>query len=281
MTKPFALGETFSYDFEALVEKVPALKSKLIKNQSGNPTIDFADNPSVILLNQAILFHYFNIKNWSVSQENLCPPIPGRVHYIYNLADLIDNDSASILDIGCGANVIYPLLGTALYNWKFCGSDIDESSLKAAQTIINSNKLEKRIELRKQENPTTILEGIIREGEFYDAIICNPPFYSTNEIAEESNKQKNKNLHGHNRGRNFGGKTHEITFPGGEFQFINNMIYESRNYTSQVKWFTCLVNKSSSLKNLEKILAKSTAKEYKVLDMAQGQKKSRILAWRY
>jgi 23S rRNA (adenine1618-N6)-methyltransferase len=36
------------------------------------------------------------------------------------------------LDIGIGANCIYPIIGNAEYGWSFVGTDIDEKLLKIA-----------------------------------------------------------------------------------------------------------------------------------------------------
>lgn len=269
------------YDFDALSKKNPILKSKLIKNQRDEWSIDFSDNEAVIALNQSILQLYFGIKYWEIPAENLCPPIPSRAHYIYHLAELLNNNDAKVLDIGCGANLIYPLLGTAIFNWQFIATDIEESSLTNALELIEKNQLQDRISLRMQSNPQSIFLEIIQKDDFFDAIMCNPPFYSSTKMAEASNARKNRNIHGEQKSRNFGGKEHEIVYPGGEFQFINNMIYESKRYKTQVNWFTCLVSKSETLKNIKRILDKSEVKEYRVIEMAQGQKTSRILAWTY
>ena len=46
-------------------------------------------------------------------------------------------------------------------------------------------------------------------------------------------------------------------------------------------WFTSLVSKSDHLPRLQKALRAAAAKEVKIIEMAQGQKKSRILAWSF
>jgi 23S rRNA (adenine1618-N6)-methyltransferase len=58
------------------------------------------------------------------------------------------------------------------------------------------------------------------------------------------------------------------------------MINESFLYQSQVLWFTCLVSKKDNLPKLTTLLKKYNA-DYKIVDMAQGQKVSRMLAWRF
>ena len=46
-------------------------------------------------------------------------------------------------------------------------------------------------------------------------------------------------------------------------------------------WFTTLVSKSENLSGLERTLRANRAREVRTMAMAQGQKKSRILAWRF
>ncbi len=49
----------------------------------------------------------------------------------------------------------------------------------------------------------------------------------------------------------------------------------------QVLWFTTLVSKKENLSSLYKTLNKVSAVEVKTIDMAQGQKTSRFLAWTF
>jgi 23S rRNA (adenine1618-N6)-methyltransferase len=86
-----------------------------------------------------LLISYYDIKN-GIFQHYLCPPIPGRADYIH-IADLLAESNNGIipkghgiqgLDIGIGANCIYPIIGNAEYGWSFVGTDIDEKLLKIA-----------------------------------------------------------------------------------------------------------------------------------------------------
>ena len=43
------------------------------------------------------------------------------------------------LDIGCGANCIYPLLGAALNGWHFVGTDITDIAIEWAFRNVSSN----------------------------------------------------------------------------------------------------------------------------------------------
>ncbi len=43
------------------------------------------------------------------------------------------------LDIGCGANLIYPLLGAALHGWRFVAVDVTDAALAGARANLASN----------------------------------------------------------------------------------------------------------------------------------------------
>jgi len=139
------------YDFEQLIKDNPALKEFVFNNSYGNTSIDFSNPIAVKELNKGLLFSFDKITDWNFPDENLCPPIPGRLDYIHHLADVLSSEeSITILDIGTGATCIYPLLGVAAYNWTFVATDIDLNSLDTAQDIIDDNNLDAFITLRQQ-----------------------------------------------------------------------------------------------------------------------------------
>ena len=61
----------------------------------------------------------------------------------------------------------------------------------------------------------------------------------------------------------------------------NQMIYESAKYPMHCLWYTTLVSKQAHLNSLYKNLNKVNAANISTIDMAQGQKTSRILAWTF
>lgn len=122
------------YPFDLLIKTLPELANFVKPNQFGRVTIDFADPLAVKTLNKALLLHYYQLSYWDIPDNYLCPPIPGRADYIHYLADLLAQDNQNqtpigkqvrILDIGVGANIIYPIIGCAEYGWSFVGSDIN------------------------------------------------------------------------------------------------------------------------------------------------------------
>lgn len=269
------------YDFDALIKINPKLKPFVAKSQFDVITIDFSIPEAVKELNKALLFSYDKISIWDFPKQNLCPPIPGRLDYIHYLNDLISSEEKiTVLDIGTGATCIYPLLGVAEYNWNFVASDIDFESLDTAQDIIDDNKLRDQIELRQQSDENNILKGILKDGDSFSAVMCNPPFFKSAEEAQGANKRKNKNL-GNNTIRNFSGNNNELWYVGGEKAFLHNYLYESSLYKTKSTWFTSLVSKKENIKSLEKSSAKLGAVEFKVIPMSQGNKVTRIACWRF
>jgi 23S rRNA (adenine1618-N6)-methyltransferase len=269
------------YNFDELIIKNPELKQFVAKNEFGTVTIDFSNPEAVRELNKALICSLDKISNWNFPKENLCPPIPGRLDYIHYLADLLSlKGEAKILDIGTGATCIYPLLGVSVFDWSFVATDIDLDSLDVAQDIIDDNNLTEKIELRQQFKEENILKGIIVDGDSFTAVMCNPPFYKSAEEAQGANGRKSKNL-GNNAIRNFAGNNNELWYIGGEKAFLHNYLYESSLYKTSSKWFTSLVSKKENVKSLEKSSKKLGALEFKVIPMHQGNKVTRIVAWRF
>lgn len=277
------------YDFEFLVKETPSLEGHLFVNEYETITLDFSVPSSVRALNSALLSAHYGIHKWDIPNGYLCPPIPGRADHLHYIADLLgfkegEQTKKRILDIGAGANIVYPLLGNKIYGWEFLATEVDPKAYKAARQIVEANELQKRIQVAFQKDQHKIFFGVVRREETFDACICNPPFHSSPEEAEAGSKRKWKNLGKKKKNDellNFGGQSSELSYPGGEVEFIKNMIHESRKLPHLCKWFTTLVSKKASLKPLEKSLQSAKAKKVKIIEMGQGQKVSRILAWQY
>jgi len=277
------------YDFSELSAKTPELSAFLKPSPSGDQTIDFSNPKAVLCLNKALLASFYGVQFWDLPEGYLCPPIPGRADYIHYLADLIDqpkaNSKTSILDIGTGANLIYPIIGSQAYGWTFLGSDTDANAVGSAKLIAESNpNLKKKIRVIEQKNTHCFFEGVIKEKDYFEATMCNPPFHSSAQEAKAGSDRKWRNLKGikpKNTKLNFGGSANELWCEGGERAFVKGMILESVTYQNQVGWFTSLISKGENLKPLQQVLTKVGANKVKIINMTQGQKVSRILAWRF
>jgi 23S rRNA (adenine1618-N6)-methyltransferase len=273
------------YQFEELNEVYPALKQFVFVNNYGTQTINFANSNAVKALNTALLFKYYNITFWDFPDDNLCPPIPGRVDYIHYLNDLLTtsgiSEKATVIDVGVGANCIYPILGNAVYGWNFLGTDIDKKSIDRAEKIIKKNELFEVIKLQQQKVETHIFKGILNENEQFSATMCNPPFYKSQEEAMQANARKLEGLGSQSEGRNFSGKQQELWYKGGEKAFIHTYAYESSQFKTHCFWYTTLISKKENAESLVPSLKKLGATEIKTIPMHQGNKVTRIVAWTF
>ena len=275
------------YDFPELTRIHLELKPFVTPNKFGNDSIDFSNQEAVKALNQALIKSYYQIDSWDIPEDYLIPPIPGRGDYIHHLADLLGEPMGSetkILDIGTGSSLIYPIIGNRDYGWSFIASEIDPTSIENAQTIIDENKKLKHIDLRFQKNSRDIFLGVLKSNEYVDACICNPPFHASVEEAQKGTLRKVRNL---NKGKklkkvdlNFGGVSNELITDGGEKQFIFNMIKQSKRFAKNVGWFTTLVSKESIVPAVLSSLRANGAKT-KIIEMEHGNKKSRIVCWKF
>lgn len=282
------------YDFAVLAARAPELVRFLRPSPQGDATIDYADPAAVLALNRALLLTYYGLNDWLLPPGYLCPPIPGRVDYLHHAADLLagDNNGAiprgpqiAVLDIGTGANCVYPILGRHEYGWSFVASDIDPAALRNAQQILAANStLTGFVNCRRQASTGAIFRGIVRPGERFALTLCNPPFHASAQEAAAGTQRKVRNLGTGGTARsslNFGGKNNELWCPGGEAAFIRRMIAESAGIPDTCGWFTTLVSKADHLPALRLALVDARAFEIRIVAMAQGQKQSRLLAWTF
>jgi len=283
------------YDFATLCGRAPDLVRFLRPSPHGDATIDYADPAALLALNRALLLTYYGLADWFLPPDYLCPPIPGRADYLHHAADLLASGnkagaiprgpSVSVLDLGTGANLVYPIIGRAEYGWRFVGTDIDPVALGNATRLVTANPtLAGQVELRRQPDRTALLRGIVRPGERFDLTLCNPPFHASAAAAAAGSARKVHNLGTARAGRtplNFAGRPDELWCPGGEAGFISRLIAESAGFRSQIRWFTTLVSSRDTLPRLRRALDAMRPTEVRTIDMAQGQKRSRLLAWTF
>lgn len=288
------------YDFALLADSCPELSRYIKLNQYGNESLDFADPMAVKTLNRALLSHFYGVAFWDIPEGFLCPPIPGRADYIHYLADLLADSNqgviprgkdVKVLDVGVGANCVYPIVGHQEYGWQFVGSELNPIAAATASTIVKSNScLKGAVTIRQQTSQQHIFEGIWQANERFDVTLCNPPFHSSESAMQQESQRKWRGLKGGKKpvdtpakktALNFGGTAAELWCEGGEAGFISRMIRESQAFADQCFWFTSLVARQSNLDILQRELKQIGAKQVKVVEMAQGQKISRFIAWSF
>ena len=282
------------YDFKQLIESCPELAQFVKLNIYDDESIDFANPEAVKMLNKALLKRYYDIDNWDIPENYLCPPIPGRADYIHHIADLLGSsnygkiptgEKIKCLDIGVGANCVYPIIGNKEYGWSFVGSEIDPIAIEAANNIITSNPvLNGKIELRLQNQPNDIFFGIIQQDEFFDLSVCNPPFHASLAEAQSGTLRKLNNLNPDKTTepiKNFGGQNTELWCKGGEERFVRDMIRQSKLFSSSCFWYSTSISKQSHLKTIYEALENAEAVDVKTIPMGQGNKSGRIVAWTF
>ena len=284
------------YDFPALIRSCPELEQFVILNPYAKRSIDFANPAAVRVFNRALLKAFYAIEHWDIPADFLCPPVPGRADYLHYLADLLASDNAGViargeriraLDIGVGANCIYPLLGNTEYGWQFVGVDISPAAIASAQAIVAANpKLHGQITLRQQADPNSVFDAVLQPDDRFELSLCNPPFHASTAQASSGSQRKWRNLGKLDPKRklpllNFGGQPAELCCPGGEAAFVARLIEQSAKHHQQVLWFSTLVSKASNLPPIHARLARLQVQQVRTMEMSQGQKKSRLVAWTF
>ncbi|WP_036565761.1 23S rRNA (adenine(1618)-N(6))-methyltransferase RlmF [Oceanospirillum beijerinckii] len=293
------------YDFAKLTTLEPELEAFTQLTPRQDVSMDFSNPQAVKLLNKALLKQFYGVEFWDIPEGYLCPAIPGRADYIHYIADLLAKKNGgkvpkgkkvSVLDIGTGASCVYPIIGSQSYGWSFVGSDINLISVNTSEQIVKMNRnLSAKIRCRLQKDSDAIFRNIIKADEKFDLTLCNPPFHMSANEANRGTQRKVRNL---SKGKgqpgksvspyppqkptlNFGGQNAELWCDGGEIAFLGKMIDESAQFSGQCLWFTSLVSKKDNLPKLYQRLKKVKVCQVKTLNMSQGNKISRILAWSF
>ncbi|MEY4903179.1 MAG: hypothetical protein RLZZ292_994 [Bacteroidota bacterium] len=282
------------YDFKQLIKSCPELAPYVQINPYGDESVDFFNPDAVKMLNTALLKHFYDLVYWDIPPHYLCPPIPGRADYIHHIAEWLGRGNKGIipqgakftcLDIGVGANCVYPIIGNKEYGWSFIGTEIDAIALEAAAKTIEMNpKLHQKVTFRLQNNPKKIFEDLLQQDEMIDLVICNPPFHASLAEARAGSIRKLSNLKGEKVTKavlNFGGQKKELWCDGGEEAFVLRMIRESAQFDLNCCWFSTLISKSSTIDPAYDLLEELEAFDAKILPMGQGNKISRILTWTF
>merc|ERR1740130_1031884 len=244
-------------DFAALSLRYKSFATH-VKDNGKHCSIDFKNPESVKCLNQTLLLHDFNIK-WDMPTTNLCPPIPGRCDYVHWVEDLLkDREKCTSftphpegkvrgVDVGTGSSVIFPLLALALHrdeNWSFVASDIDPISVDWAKKNVQANDFSDRIDVRLVKQSCSLLGLIGGDDGVFDFTMCNPPFFSSTQEAEEKKNPKN----------NRKATSYELVCEGGEEAFVEKMVRDSLVLKKKVWWYTSMIGKKGTLKRLLRLL---------------------------
>ena len=283
------------YDLDTLSATSPPLSPFVRANKFGDDSIDFGNPEAVKALNQALLIHFYNLEYWDIPARYLTPAVPGRADYIHNMADLMAAKNNNViptglnikcLDVGVGANCVYPIIGNHEYGWQFVATDIDQEAIDSAKNIVSKNvHLKGQINLRLQTDSKQMFDNVFKKEEKYDLVVCNPPFHANLGEARYGSLRKQKNINVEETygppKLNFAGRSNELWYKGGEKKFIRRMITESKGFAKKCFWFTSHVSKHEHLEYFYNHIEDSGAYELNTLQMGQGNKRSRVIAWTF
>ena len=272
----------FKPDFLTLIKEFPELKKYILKQNEDNEEefqFDWSNNELSLLMDKSILNYYFNIKYYYIPKGFLIPPIPSRINYINLINSIIaklikDIDIKNIIgiDIGTGANIIYPILGYSIYKWKFICTEINKEAYNNAKLILQKNNLENNINIIKQNNKDNIFISILNRENKYIFSMCNPPYYNyENEIKLEDKKRDNE--------YNFD----EIYYKNGEYGFFQRYFEESICYKNNVFLYTILIGKKINAENIYDKLSSynDIIKIYNMQKILTGNNVRYIIYWSF
>ncbi|GAA5839161.1 hypothetical protein JCM9279_002613 [Rhodotorula babjevae] len=302
MLQPLRNPYATPVDYAQLAQAVPALAPFLRPARDGRQTIDFRDDAAVRALNAALLKRDFGL-DLILPHDRLCPAVPSRLEYVLfvlHLAlatlDRLESSTSSRplvgLDIGTGASAIYPLLAMRTLEpppvslldkakvdapLRMLATDIDAHSLEYARKNVRANDLVQDVSLCEVEPDGALFPlEVVEAADTIDFVMCNPPFYSSQDEIDSSLAAKEIEPFA-----KCTGAENEMITPGGEVAFVSRMIEESLKLgRSRIRWFTSLLGKYSSLSPLVELLKSKEIFNYHVHALPpHGHTVRWVLAW--
>ena len=283
-------------DFSELAQACPEI---LGPHVDARGRVDFRSPAASAAVTRALLLRDYGIA-WGPRPGALIPPVPQRRAYLDWVRQLLGlcpppkspGDATSScpvrgLDIGCGASLIFPLLGAAGFGWSWVATESDPGNrIWAKKTAACNPSL--AIEIRETKPPggpgpaptaeaggASLLVGVVRpESERFAFSVCNPPFFS--DMAERE---------GGNPSTAHEGTEAEMVYPGGEMGFVQRLFVESAEAPGMrdaVHWYTTMLGKKSSLKQLRAFLqSRPEVAAVRSTEFALGRTHRWGLAWTF
>ena len=278
------------YDFQELVRANPALeKHVFVSHKTKDLTVDWSDENATLQVNRALLMSFYAVNSaYDVPPGYLVPPVPSRVDYLHIIASDILGlrtlgaaEKVKGLDVGCGANCIYSLLGASPeFSFNMVGSDVSREALDIARRNADASAFKSSIDLRFQPNPKRIFDNVVAPDESFSFVMTNPPFFASAKAAQAASTRKTRNLKLAPT-RNFGGHSRELWVDGGELSFVAAMIAESSEakYRGRLGWCTSLVSDKKNVRLLQDRLPAACRAQTHAIKT--GNKEATVLAWRF
>ncbi|KAK2580896.1 hypothetical protein KPH14_005966 [Odynerus spinipes] len=265
-------------DFKRLAVLYPEFRKVAAADLTGKVHIDFKNEETLRILTEILLKHDFDL-TVKIPPNKLVPTLPLRLNYVLWIEDLMTYSSFTEMedvkgvDIGTGAVCIYPLLLAKMYKCHMLGTEIDETSIKAAVENVNNNNLQDLIKVIKVDKDK-ILQETLEEHETFHFVMCNPPFFETGDSSDKVLKQQPP--------RNAPtGSCQELSVEGGEKSFVTRMIEESMQIGDRIKIYTTMLGRKSNLLYFLKLLKKHDISNFTWTEFCQGHTKRWGLAWSF
>lgn len=275
-------------NFKKLCEQYPKLLPYTRVKNNGKVIFDFKNPDGLRCLTKVLLKKDFDL-DVVIPEGKLVPTLPLRLNYILWLEDLLfshhqNTDNADVIkgiDIGTGATCIYPLLIAKKNCWKMLGTDIDEHSVQNAYKNVENNDLQHLISV-VQVSQSTFLLDIVNEDENFDFCMCNPPFFDCYENETESMPlKKNRAVRINAAKMRASGSQHETASPGGEIEFIKNIISDSMKLRDRIKIYTVMIGCKASLKVIIRTLKELKIESFITTQFCQGLTVRWAVAWTF
>lgn len=152
-------------------------------------------------------------------------------------------------------------------------TEVNETSVDFARQNINRNGFETRITLVESGDG---LNEILKQTDQIHFTICNPPFFSDEDTSERSQNRTGKRKSSNNAKT---GIKCELKTSGGEVEFLNQMIEQSKNLGNRVKVFTSMLGQKTSLSNIISMLKANEIYNFCTSEFCQGRTTRWGVAW--
>nr|CAG4650088.1 EOG090X04JL [Sida crystallina] len=269
-------------NFKELALKFPEFRQYAKQKLCGKVELNFKDPAAVRALTTVLLKKDFNLEV-ELPPNRLVPTLPLRLNYLLWIEDLItllpiQPDQIHGLDIGTGACCIYPILGATRNKWHFTATETDDINYECSQNTVEKNNLSSFVTLKKVGAETMIIGNIGPFTDPYTFSMCNPPFFDSDSPDTKSRTDKRHAPMCPEKGGST--SSHEISFKGGEVQFIKRLIDESRSLKSNIRIFTTMLGHKSSLEPILAMIEESGA-TWSRTEFSQGRTTRWGVAWTY
>ncbi|OLS13837.1 MAG: RNA methyltransferase [Promethearchaeota archaeon CR_4] len=150
--------------------KTPELRKFLLKENP--PKIDLENRDALILYNTTIAREVLGLELQLQNFSGLIPTPMLR----YNFLKQLHPDNLSILEIGTGQTAIISMIAAKCFRARCVATEINPVSIERARHHVAINNLQDQVKILPASEGK-LMDGVVPEGEQFDLIITNPPYY--------------------------------------------------------------------------------------------------------